>query len=118
MPKATKIKPEVQQCIDNCLECHSICMETITYCLEKGGKHAEANHIRLLQDCAQICQTSADFMIRVSDIHPQTCGVCAEVCERCAKSCEQFEGDAVMRRCAEMCHRCADSCRKMSMATV
>ena len=60
---------EMQQCIQNCVECHRVCLETITHCLREGGKHAEAAHIGLMLDCAQICQTSADFMIRGSGLH-------------------------------------------------
>ncbi|HSH79114.1 MAG TPA: four-helix bundle copper-binding protein [Herpetosiphonaceae bacterium] len=105
---------EMQQCIQNCTDCHRICLETVAYCLRMGGKHAEAAHIRLLLDCAEICQTSANFMIRGSDFHGRTCGVCAEVCEACAQDCEQMGDDAQMRACAEMCRRCAESCRHMA----
>jgi hypothetical protein len=107
---------QMQECIDNCQRCHAICVETTTHCLEKGGRHAEAGHIRLLLDCAQICATSADFMLRGSDLHARTCGVCAEVCARCAESCERMADDEMMRRCAEECRRCAESCRKMAQA--
>jgi hypothetical protein len=108
---------EMQECIDNCTQCHNICVETIDHCLEMGGKHADAAHIRILQDCAQACATSADFMLRGSDLHPQTCGVCAEACERCAESCEELaDGDEQMLRCAEMCRTCAASCREMASA--
>jgi hypothetical protein len=70
-----------------------------------------------MADCAQICRTSADFMIRGSDLHPLTCGVCAEVCQRCADDCEQMPGaDATMKRCAQVCRDCAESCRQMSHA--
>ena len=86
---------EMQDCISNCLNCHAVCLETIHHCLQMGGEHASARHIGLLQDCAQICVTSADFMLRMSDYHPQTCGVCATVCEACAKECETMAtGDA------------------------
>jgi hypothetical protein len=105
----------MEQCIQNCTDCHDICVETATHCLQKGGKHAEANHIRLLLDCAQICQTSADFMLRGSVLHGRTCEVCAEVCERCAQDCERIDpNDAQMQECAEMCRRCAQSCREMA----
>ena len=56
----------MQECIASCLDCHSVCLETISHCLSKGGDHAECNHIRVLQDCAQVCITSADFMLRNS----------------------------------------------------
>lgn len=109
-PVATK---DMTQCIEVCQECHDVCLETVTHCLMKGGQHAEAGHIRLLLDCAQICATSADFMQRRSMLHGEICSVCAEVCERCAESCEQFGQDEQMAACAEVCRRCAASCRTM-----
>ena len=106
---------EMQECIDNCLNCHAICVQTAAHCLEMGGKHAAPEHIRLLQDCAQICATSADFMLRGSDLHRRTCGVCAEACRACAEDCERMAGnDELMRRCAEICRKCADSCERMA----
>ncbi len=109
-----KMSPEMQQCIDDCLECHSICLMTANHCLEMGGKHAEAGHVRLLLDCAEICQTSANFMLRDSQLHGLTCGTCAEVCLRCAADCERFPDDEQMMACAEVCRRCAASCREMA----
>jgi hypothetical protein len=105
---------EMQECIDNCTGCHATCLETVTHRLKKGGRHAEADHIRLLLDCAQICATSADFMLRGSDLHTATCRACAEVCARCAEDCERLADDDIMRRCAEECRACAESCRRMS----
>ncbi|EKF05825.1 hypothetical protein FDUTEX481_00684 [Tolypothrix sp. PCC 7601] len=108
------------------MDCHSICLNTVTYCLQKGGNHAEQAHIRLLLDCAEICETSANFMLRTSQLHAHTCGVCAEVCQRCAENCvdaqrladrHRMGNDAQMKACADMCRRCAESCRQMSMAT-
>ena len=108
---------EMQQCIQNCTDCHRICVETTMHCLHMGGKHAEAKHIRLMMDCAQICQTSADFMLRMSNFHQRTCGICAEVCDQCADDCERVDrNDAQMKACADMCRRCADSCRRMASA--
>lgn len=108
------VSNSMQQCIEECQDCSRICIETINHCLEKGSKHASASHIRLLQDCADICQTSANFLSRGSDLHTSTCGVCAEVCEKCAVSCEQFNDDADMKRCADACRSCAQSCQQMS----
>jgi hypothetical protein len=106
----------MRRCIQECQSCHSICLETVTHCLQQGGAHAEPEHIRLMLDCVEICQTSANFMLRGSDLHPLTCGTCAEVCERCAADCERLGEDELMRRCAEACRRCADSCRRMAGA--
>ena len=105
---------DMQECINHCLECHRVCEETAAYCLQMGGKHVEPAHLRLMRDCAQICITSADFMLRGSNLHPQVCGVCAETCMRCAESCEKFSDDTQMEACAETCRRCAESCREMA----
>lgn len=104
----------MRHCVQSCSDCHKICLETLTHCLQMGGKHAEVEHIRLLLDCAEICQTSANFMLRGSHLHGRTCKVCAEICEQCAKDCEQFSDDPVMQACAEACRRCAGSCWQMA----
>ena len=119
MPHQHQMTPEMERCIRQCIECASICEQTITHCLMLGGKHASAEHIGLLMDCAQICETSAKFMQHLSHFHHRCCEVCAEVCEACARDCEQMaDGDRAMQKCAETCHQCADSCRSMSHATV
>lgn len=110
-----EISDQMRNCIANCSACHQICEETVNHCLEMGGAHAAPDHIRLLLDCAQVCATSADFMLRGSTFHGQVCGVCAVVCERCAEDCDRLAGDDdLMRRCAETCRACADSCRQMA----
>ena len=67
---------------------------------------------------AEICQTSANFMLRGPELHSRTCGVCAEICERCASDGERFGDDAHMPACAEACRRCADSCKHMAAMAV
>jgi hypothetical protein len=103
----------MRSCIDECQSCHEVCVETTAHCLSMGGEHVEAGHLRTMMDCAQICATSADFMLRGSPLHAGVCGVCAEVCEECAESCDALEG-AEMKRCADQCRRCAESCREMA----
>jgi hypothetical protein len=112
---STGISSEMQQCIDECSRCHNVCLATVSHCLELGGKHADPAHIRLLLDCTEICQTSANFMLRASDLHQHTCAVCAEVCRTCAADCERMAGgDEMMKDCAEQCRRCAESCERMA----
>src|SRR5690242_11551329 len=78
--KGHNLDDDMLACIEVCLDCHKACLQTIPYCLQHGGMHAEPNHIRVMMDCAEMCQTSANFMLRGSDLHSRTCGVCAEVC--------------------------------------
>jgi hypothetical protein len=106
--------PGMQQCIQACLDCHSACLNTITHCLEQGEQHAEASHITLMMDCAEICQTTANFMLRHSPLQMRTCGICAEICQICAMDCQRFTGNAEMQVCVEMCRRCAESCQQMA----
>lgn len=114
---ATHLTRELQECIDECQHCHATCVATISHCLELGGKHAEREHISLLADCAQICQTSADFMLRGSRHHGRACAICPELCRVCADDCERIDPkDQMMRECAEACRRCASFCDRMAQA--
>jgi len=112
--RSVTISEEMLQCLKNCQECHSVCLITVAHCLGMGGEHAERDHIRLMLDCAQICQTSADFMLRGSGLHARTCAVCAEVCALCAEDCSRFPEDRQMKACVEACRVCAASCRRMA----
>lgn len=103
-----ELSQEMQHCINNCTECHAICLATVRHCLGMGGEHASPQHITTLMACAEICQTSANFMLMHSPMHTRTCGVCAEVCEMCAHECEQMaHGDQQMMACAETCRQMA-----------
>ena len=114
-----KITDEMRKCIENCVACHSGCVETTRHCLTRGGAHATPEHIMWLMDCAEICETSADFLLRGSERHPETCRICADICKRCADNCRRLaDGDDVMLRCADLCTACAASCTAMAGAAV
>jgi hypothetical protein len=104
----------MDECIEQCLQCHVVCTMTAQYCLVKGGDHAAIGTVGVLLDCAQICQVSADFMIRGSPFHTLTCAACAEVCRSCADACRAAGDDEELAHCADMCEACADSCERMS----
>jgi len=108
------MRQQLDECIRLCLDCARSCTETLAYCHEMGGDHAQPEHLRLLLDCEEICQLSAHYMLRGSEFHTQTCTVCAQVCERCAEDCRQFLDDATMESCAEICSSCAESCLQMA----
>lgn len=107
---------EMERCIALCQECHEVCLQMVSHCLTKGGQHAEPSHIRLLLDCVEICETSANFMIRGSELHIETCRACSEVCQRCAIDCQRLGSDPEMEKCADVCLRCAESCAQMAGA--
>ena len=114
MKHSTYTEPAMQACIEACSHCHQVCLQTaMNHCLKTGGKHVEAEHFRLMISCAEICQTSANFLLINSTFHRRVCEVCAEVCEACALSCEKLGG---MDECVKACRDCAESCRKMAGA--
>lgn len=109
------LDPAMRICIQNCLDCHTICEHCAKHCLEMGGEHASKAHQTTMRDCAQICAVSADFMLRHSPIHAEICRACSIACERCHDECARMaHGDPMMTQCAEICGRCAESCRQMA----
>lgn len=100
---------QVEDCIRHLLDCHRMCLGTaMTHCLEMGGDHTRPQHLRLMLDCAAICQATADALMRKSQFHTQLCGLCADICETCARDCEVLGG---MEDCVTQCRKCAEACR-------
>lgn len=108
----THTEQSMQDCIANCNRCHQICLQTaMNHCLDAGGQHVQADHFKLMMNCAEICQLSANFQLSNSAFHRQVCAVCAYICEACTASCEAIGG---MDECVEACEKCAESCRQMA----
>ncbi len=111
--KTTAQEPELADCIAACAECHETCERMIfEHCLPMGGKHVQPAHLKLMSDCAQICRTAADFMIRNSAHHGLVCRACAQICDACATDCESI---GEMEECVSACRRCAASCEQMAV---
>ena len=108
---------DVQHCIEECLNCHAACTMTAQHCLAEGGALAELNLVGVLLDCAELAQTSANFMLRGSPYHALTCGACAELCRACEEACRSAAGgDEQLTQCAEVCASCAEACEQMANA--
>ena len=107
-----QLSQEMRNCIEECLRCYQVCLGTaMTHCLWVGGKHTEKQHFSLMMACAEICRTTAHFMLLNSPHHKHLCRECAEICRECARDCERV-GD--MQECVEACKRCAESCSRMA----
>ena len=112
---AHHLSDAMRTCAATCLDCYAACVECKSHCTAMGGKHADPAHLAALADCAMLCETSANFMLRSSAMHAKVCGLCADACDRCAESCEKLgANDETMRRCVEACRACAKSCRGMA----
>ena len=111
----SQLNDEMRRCIQQCLSCYAMCLETVQHCLMMGGKHAEQQHIALMLTCARTCETSASAMLLGTHHHNETCRACAALCRACAEECRRMaQGDETMQRCAEECERCAASCERMA----
>src|SRR5579884_4075186 len=84
---------ELQQCIQDCLTCYDVCMQIAANDQHASGDHAKLEHISILQDCAELCQTAAHFMQHNSPLYCYVTQACAQVATRCAAESEQM-GDS------------------------
>ena len=104
----------MNECIELCAASHVMCLETANYVATSIRSAASVALISLLNDCAEICQTTSNSMVRKSALHTTLCRACAEACEKCARECERQSGDQHMIHCAATCRRCAASCSQMA----
>lgn len=113
MSDQNTLSSEMQNCIDNCIECQKVCfqMAMTQDWQQAAGKPVEQDLFRLLINCAEICHVSANFMLSNSPLHAAVCAACADVCDSCAKSCDEAGG---MAECAQASRRCAESCEDMA----
>lgn len=113
MSHAVKMSPQMQKCIDACMESHSRCEQTMTYCLMQGGQHADMAMMGPLMDCADMTRMCADMMMRQSPMAMEMAAMCAKVANKCAEACMSMGSDSVMKECANACRMCAEACQAM-----
>ncbi|MEP6933232.1 MAG: four-helix bundle copper-binding protein [Nitrospirota bacterium] len=116
------IGQSMQQCIEACFSCVSICDrcsdDMIGMDADKHMDHTDKDLmqvcIRLCQDCADICTLSARWMSRLSPSADLLYRLCADICDRCAETCERHAPHhALCSDCAAECRRCAGLCREL-----
>jgi hypothetical protein len=99
-----QVNAEMKSCIEECLRCYQICLSTAMVNIPRPSTSA-------LMACAEICQTSAHFMLIGSELHKRTCRLCNEICEQCAADCERI---GEMKEAWTPADGCAESCKKMA----
>lgn len=97
--------------VDECRSCASICHDTLNYCLRMDGELSDQSFIRLLQDCAEICEAAAESRWQEPGAQMRNFELCAELCERLAWASGQFYYDPILLRCSATCRQCASYCR-------
>lgn len=116
-PPAMAMAMPMKECIDLCVASHAMCLETANHVASVNRSPDAAGLIALLNDCAEICQATANSMLRQSALHAILCRACAEACEQCARECERSRDDRQLSLCAATCRRCAQGCRHMAAMT-
>ncbi len=101
-------------CIDKCIAAHRHCLETAANVIGQDRTTDSVRRIAILLDCAELCQATANSMLRKSSQHALLCEACARLCENCAEACLSKDSDAAMRSCATTCRDCALACRDMA----
>jgi hypothetical protein len=105
----------LDDCIQDCLDCHRVCLETVTH-LSAAGRRVDPAHIRVLWSTAELVRASAGLLRAPGVDHGAAVAACADVCDRSAGYCEEYPDDAQMAACAAACRRCAEACRQVAAA--
>ncbi|AFY42716.1 hypothetical protein Nos7107_2093 [Nostoc sp. PCC 7107] len=100
---------------ETCIECHTICIDTLKYSKNHGGQHLDMAMMSMMRDCAEMCMMCVNMMNDGSEFMGNTCSLCAEMCDRTAMACEQMSNNATMRYCAAICRKCAEHCKAMAL---
>jgi hypothetical protein len=95
---------EVQQCIEAWKESQRCCVA-----LERSGG-VDSKTIQTAKDCAEICQTCSNFVMRGSYYATAIRKLCAEVCKACAGACDKASQGSIAKECAAACRQCAEAC--------
>ncbi|GAA0907458.1 four-helix bundle copper-binding protein [Streptomyces thermoalcalitolerans] len=114
---ATPMSKEMQDCVQACMSCHTVCEETMSSCMQMGGQ-TQMQIMRALMDCSEMTRMCADMMMRRSPLAAEMCAMCAKACDMAAEACMSMPDDKMMTRCAEECRRCAEMCRTMAGASM
>ncbi|MBP0600648.1 hypothetical protein J8I26_21220 [Herbaspirillum sp. LeCh32-8] len=102
---------EVDSCQQACLHCHEVCRKIAFDVSAGAGQGMRLDDVRLLFECAELCQLSANWQLSGSQYCRQICAVCAQLCRECESRCA---GKMNMEECEYVCRRCAESCEAMA----
>ena len=104
---------DAASCQEACRHCHEICRKTAFDMSPAATQEVSLDDVRLLFECAELCQLSANWQLSGSQYCRQICAVCAQICRECESRCV---GKAAREECEYVCRRCAESCEAMAAA--
>ncbi len=89
-------------------DCSLTCHRMLNYLLECDYPERK-KQLKLLQDCANICDTQSLFLVKNSQFSKQLALLCAHICEICGNECKKWP-DYYSQHCAKICLDCAIAC--------
>ncbi len=101
-----------QSCIDTCNKCAQECYECYEACLNEPDLNARRSCVKILIECANMCEMASGLMSINSRFAKDHCKMCATVCDTCTTLCNMFKDDHC-QKCADICSICANECRSM-----
>lgn len=108
--------PSLQQVIEHCLECQTVCSMCADACTSHDDVAALRRCIRLNLDCADLCATAVRLLSRsgTTDLTAMRALLesCASICSSCAVECRKHAAEHEhCGICAETCERGARACQ-------
>ena len=105
-------------CIDACLECGQACTTCADACLSEEMVADLTTCIRLNQDCADLCDTTARLLSRHTGTDTTVLRAALEAlraaCAACAAECDTHaDMHEHCRVCADACRRCEQACTNL-----
>jgi hypothetical protein len=105
---------QIEECVAKCLDCRSLCMKVVDHCWRLRKIKRECPDIRPLLNCAEMCATTARFMLRGSEFCRELCVLCAQVCQCCADQFRGVHDETEIEACAAACRQCAECCERIA----
>ncbi|MDS1003065.1 four-helix bundle copper-binding protein [Clostridium sporogenes] len=102
-----------QACIYACSRCAQACYECLNACLNEQDANPRKNCIKMLMECAKMCEMSVGLMAMNGQFAKDHCKLCATICDKCAQECKMVQ-DEHCQKCAQECTTCAEECNRMS----
>ncbi|GAA2138524.1 four-helix bundle copper-binding protein [Streptomyces synnematoformans] len=115
LPAGTPDEETLNRGIRECLDCAQACTMCGDACLAEKSVGDLGVCIRLDQDCADVCETTARVLSRRTGYDPelarQLLQACATACKACGDECDRHAaGHDHCRLCAAACRSCEEVC--------
>jgi hypothetical protein len=103
--------------VDICLSTHKLCLQAVAFCIDRGGELADTELLHALLDCAEINQTAANFLCRVSRHSTDIVHNAGAVSQQTAEHLAHIEQtDGLLRSVYAACLQSADVCAEFGRA--